>query len=146
MFAIIDLETTGGNHNSERIIEIGIVLHDGKNKTGEYTTLINPEKEIGGFISTFTGITNSMVRTAPKFEDVAETLLELLEGKIFVAHNAKFDYNFIKSEFRRLNIPFTQKNILKENLSRHLAHFLPFLIIVSNIFQIHLRFAYLPET
>ena len=97
MFAIIDLETTGGNHNSERIIEIGIVLHDGKNKTGEYTTLINPEKEIGGFISTFTGITNSMVRTAPKFEDVAETLLELLEGKIFVAYNAKFDYNFIKS-------------------------------------------------
>ena len=118
MFAIIDLETTGGNHNSERIIEIGIVLHDGKNKTGEYTTLINPEKEIGGFISTFTGITNSMVRTAPKFEDVAETLLELLEGKIFVAHNAKFDYNFIKSEFRRLNIPFTQKNICTVQLSR----------------------------
>lgn len=118
MFAIIDLETTGGNHNSERIIEIGIVLHDGKRKTGEYTTLINPEKEIGGFISTFTGITNSMVRTAPKFQDVAETLLELLDGKIFVAHNAKFDYNFIKSEFRRLNIPFTQKNICTVQLSR----------------------------
>lgn len=118
MFAVIDLETTGGNHNSERIIEIGIVLHDGKQKTGEYTTLINPEKEIGGFISTFTGITNSMVRTAPRFEDVAETLLEILDGKIFVAHNAKFDYNFIKSEFRRLNIPFTQKNICTVQLSR----------------------------
>lgn len=118
MFAVIDLETTGGNPNSERIIEIGIVLHDGKHKIGEYTTLINPEKEISGFISTFTGITNAMVKNAPKFEDVADTILELLEGKIIVAHNAKFDYNFIKSEFRRLNIPFTQKSICTVQLSR----------------------------
>lgn len=118
MFAVIDLETTGGNHNSERIIEIGIVLHDGKIKIGEYTTLINPEKEISAFISTFTGITNSMVKNAPKFSDVADTILELLEGKIIVAHNAKFDYNFIKSEFRRLNIPFSKKNICTVQLSR----------------------------
>ena len=104
MFAVIDLETTGGNPNSERIIEIGIVLHDGKQKIGEYTTLINPEKEISGFISTFTGITNSMVKNAPKFVEVADTVLELLEGKIIVAHNARFDYHFIKSEFRRINI------------------------------------------
>lgn len=118
MFAVIDLETTGGNHNSERIIEIGIVLHDGKIKIGEYTTLINPQKEISAFISTFTGITNSMVKNAPKFSDVADTILELLEGKIIVAHNAKFDYNFIKSEFRRLNIPFSKKNICTVQLSR----------------------------
>lgn len=118
MFAVIDLETTGGNPNSERIIEIGIVLHDGKHKIGEYTTLINPEKEISGFISTFTGITNSMVKNAPKFVEVADTILELLEGKIVVAHNARFDYNFIKSEFRRLNIPFTKKNICTVQLSR----------------------------
>lgn len=118
MFAVIDLETTGGNPNAERIIEIGIVLHDGKHKIGEYTTLINPEKEISAFISTFTGITNSMVKNAPKFIDVADTLLELLEGKIIVAHNARFDYNFIKSEFRRINIPFTKKNICTVQLSR----------------------------
>ena len=118
MFAVIDLETTGGNPNSERIIEIGIVLHDGKHKIGEYTTLINPEKEISAFISTFTGITNSMVKNAPKFVEVADTILELLEGKIIVAHNARFDYNFIKSEFRRINIPFTQKNICTVQLSR----------------------------
>lgn len=118
MFAVIDLETTGGNHNSEKIIEIGIVLHDGKHKIGEYTTLINPEKEISAFISTFTGITNSMVKNAPKFADVADTILELLEGKIIVAHNARFDYNFIKSEFRRLNIPFTKKNMCTVQLSR----------------------------
>jgi DNA polymerase-3 subunit epsilon len=118
MFAVIDLETTGGNPNSERIIEIGIVLHDGKHKIGEYTTLINPEKEISGFISTFTGITNSMVKNAPKFVEVADTILELLEGKIVVAHNARFDYNFIKSEFRRINIPFTKKNICTVQLSR----------------------------
>ena len=118
MFAVIDLETTGGNHNSERIIEIGIVLHDGKHKIGEYTTLINPEKEISAFISTFTGITNAMVKNAPKFADVADTILELVEGKIIVAHNARFDYNFIKSEFRRLNIPFTKKNMCTVQLSR----------------------------
>jgi len=118
MFAVIDLETTGGNPNSERIIEIGIVLHDGKHKIGEYTTLINPEKEISGFISTFTGITNSMVKNAPKFAEVADTILELLEGKVIVAHNARFDYNFIKSEFRRLNISFTKKNICTVQLSR----------------------------
>ncbi len=118
MFAVIDLETTGGNPNSERIIEIGIVLHDGSQKIGEYTTLINPEKEISAFISTFTGITNSMVKNAPKFVEVADTILELLEGKIIVAHNARFDYNFIKSEFRRINIPFTKKNICTVQLSR----------------------------
>ena len=118
MFAVIDLETTGGNHNSERIIEIGIVLHDGKHKIGEYTSLINPEKEISGFISTFTGITNAMVKNAPRFAEVADTILELVEGKIIVAHNARFDYNFIKSEFRRLNIPFTKKNMCTVTLSR----------------------------
>lgn len=118
MFAVIDLETTGGNPNSERIIEIGIVLHDGKHKIGEYTTLINPEKEISAFISTFTGITNAMVKNAPRFVDVADTILELLEGKVIVAHNARFDYNFIKSEFRRINIPFTKKNICTVQLSR----------------------------
>jgi DNA polymerase-3 subunit epsilon len=124
MFAVIDLETTGGNPNSERIIEIGIVLHDGKQKIGEYTTLINPEKEISGFISTFTGITNSMVKNAPKFVEVADTVLELLEGKIIVAHNARFDYNFIKSEFRRINIPFIKKNICTVQLSRKIfPHF-----------------------
>lgn len=118
MFAVIDLETTGGNPSSERIIEIGIVLHDGKHKIGEYTTLINPEKEISGFISTFTGITNSMVKNAPKFAEVADTILELIEGKVIVAHNARFDYNFIKSEFRRLNISFVKKNICTVLLSR----------------------------
>jgi DNA polymerase-3 subunit epsilon len=118
MFAVIDLETTGGNPSSERIIEIGIVLHDGKHKIGEYTTLINPEKEISAFISTFTGITNGMVKNAPKFSEVADTILELLEGKIIVAHNARFDYNFIKSEFRRLNIAFVKKNICTVLLSR----------------------------
>lgn len=118
MFAIIDLETTGGNPNAERIIEIGIVLHDGKHKIGEYTTLINPEKDISAFISTFTGITNNMVKNAPKFIEVADTILELLDGKILVAHNARFDYNFIKSEFRRINIPFVNKNICTVQLSR----------------------------
>lgn len=118
MFAIVDIETTGGNSSSERIIEIGIVLHDGKQKIGEFTTLVNPEKEISAFISTFTGITNSMVKNAPKFNEIAHTLLELLDGNIFVAHNARFDYNFLRSEFKRVNIMFTKKTLCTVQYSR----------------------------
>lgn len=118
VFAIVDLETTGGNFNSERIIEIGIVLHDGTRETGSFSTLVNPEKEISGFISTFTGITNAMVRNAPTFAEVAGQILEMTEGRIFVAHNVRFDYNFLRSEFRRLNMPFYRKQLCTVQLSR----------------------------
>lgn len=120
MFAIVDLETTGGNPVSDRIIEIGVVLHDGNKIIGEYATLINPEREISAFISTFTGITNAMVRDAPKFEEVAAKILGLLGENIFVAHNARFDYNFLKNEFRRINIPFVRKNLCTVQLSRRI--------------------------
>ena len=118
VFAIVDLETTGGNFNSERIIEIGIVLHDGTRETGSFSTLVNPEKEISGFISTFTGITNAMVKNAPTFREAAKEILEMTEGRIFVAHNVRFDYNFLRSEFRRINIPFFRRQLCTVQMSR----------------------------
>ncbi|MCB9032528.1 MAG: ribonuclease H-like domain-containing protein [Chitinophagales bacterium] len=118
MFAIVDIETTGGNNITERIIEIAIIIHNGEKVIEEYTTLINPNKKINAFISTFTGITNSMVANAPSFEEVADTINQLTHNKIFVAHNAKFDYHFIKNEFKRLNTPFQRQTLDTVQLSR----------------------------
>ncbi|HMU97302.1 MAG TPA: 3'-5' exonuclease, partial [Chitinophagales bacterium] len=100
MFAVVDIETTGGNPITERIIEIAIVTYDGQKIVEEYSTLVNPEQTISPFISTFTGITNRMVQDAPKFAEIAEQVLSKTAGKIFVAHNAKFDYGFIKHELK----------------------------------------------
>jgi DNA polymerase-3 subunit epsilon len=118
MFAVIDIETTGGNPNAERIIEIAILIFDGNKIIEEYSTLINPEKQISPFISTFTGITNHMVKDAPKFEDIADRVLKLTHGHIFVAHNVRFDYNFIKHEFKKLNIEYARKTLDTVQLSR----------------------------
>lgn len=118
MFAIVDIETTGGNNIVERIIEIAIIIHNGEKVIEEYSTLINPKKKINAFISTFTGITNSMVADAPTFDEVADTINQLTHNKIFVAHNAKFDYHFIKNEFKRLNTPFQRQTLDTVQLSR----------------------------
>lgn len=120
MFAIIDIETTGGRQ-SDRITEIAIILHDGSKITGEFTTLINPEIPIPYFITRLTGITNEMVADAPRFYEVAKKIVELTSGKIIVAHNASFDYNFIRNEFKSLGYDFKRKHICTVRLSRKLV-------------------------
>jgi len=102
MYAIIDIETTGGSAKNEKITEIAIYLHDGRNITGEFVTLVNPERIIPYYITDLTGITNEMVEDAPKFYEIAREIVELTEGKIIVAHNARFDYSFLREEFRSL--------------------------------------------
>jgi len=92
MYAIVDIETTGGSARLERITEIAVYIHDGNRIVEEFSTLINPERNIPCFITSLTGITNEMVEEAPKFYEVARRIVELTEGKIFVAHNARFDY------------------------------------------------------
>jgi DNA polymerase-3 subunit epsilon len=120
MYAIIDIETTGGSARLEKITEIAVYLHDGKQITGEFSTLVNPERNIPYFITNLTGITNEMVEDAPKFYEIAKTIVELTEGRIFVAHNAKFDYSFVREEFRSLGYNF-KRNILDTiTLSRKL--------------------------
>ena len=120
MFAIIDIETTGGSARLEKITEIAIFLHDGEKITGKFVTLINPERNIPYFITNLTGITNEMVENAPRFFEIARTIVELTEGRIFVAHNARFDYSFIRHEFKSLGFNFSRKIIDTVALSRKL--------------------------
>jgi len=111
MYAIIDIETTGGSAQLEKITEIAVYLHDGHKITEEYSTLINPERNIPYFITNLTGITNEMVENAPRFYEIAKKLIELTEGRTFVAHNARFDYSFIRQEYKSLGYNF-KRNIL----------------------------------
>lgn len=118
LFAIIDIETTGGRAANEKITEIAIVLHDGEKVVDQYETLINPERSIPYGITELTGITNDMVADAPKFYEVAKQIVQMTEGAIFVAHNVRFDYSFVQEEFRRLGYTYTRKNLCTVRLSR----------------------------
>ena len=111
MYAIIDIETTGGSSRIEKITEIAVYLHDGSQITGEFISLVNPERNIPYFITNLTGITNEMVEDAPRFYEIARKIVELTEGRIFVAHNARFDYSFIRQEFKSLGFNY-KRNIL----------------------------------
>jgi len=118
MYAIIDIETTGLSPVNEKITEIAIYLHDGEKITDSYTTLINPERRISAHITQLTGITNEMVENAPKFWEIAKDIVTLTDKKIFVAHNASFDYNFIRSEFKSLGYNFSRDRLCTVKLSR----------------------------
>ncbi|MBZ2168980.1 exonuclease domain-containing protein [Marinobacter sp. F4216] len=119
-FAFLDIETTGGSSARDRITEIGIRFWRQGEQVGEWQTLLNPDVRISAFIEHFTGITNEMVADAPRFEDIADELESQLEGTVFVAHNARFDYGFIKQEFRRLGRLFTARVLCTVKLSRRL--------------------------
>ncbi|MBP7184536.1 MAG: DNA polymerase III subunit epsilon, partial [Saprospiraceae bacterium] len=90
-YAIIDIETTGGQPIKDKITEIAIVLHDGSKVLETYSTLINPERSIPEFITGITDINNEMVRNAPKFFEVAKHIVEMTENAVFVAHSVRFD-------------------------------------------------------
>ncbi len=120
MYAIIDIETTGGSARLEKITEIAVYQHDGEKITGEFSTLINPERNIPYFITNLTGITNEMVENAPKFYEVAREIIELTKGRTFVAHNARFDYSFIREEFKSLGFNYRRSLLDTIALSRRL--------------------------
>ncbi len=117
-FAFIDIETTGLSPINHRIIEIAILQVDEGQVVKEWSTLINPECFINGFIQNYTGIGNQDVIEAPIFAEVKDELLKLFHGRIFVAHNAKFDYGFIKNEFQRVGVDFQMPKICTGELSR----------------------------
>ncbi|PAW93728.1 DNA polymerase III subunit epsilon [Mucilaginibacter sp. MD40] len=96
MYAIVDIETTGGHASANGITEVAICIHDGKKVIRRFETLVNPQRDIPVYISALTGITNEMVQQAPLFEDVAHEIFHLLKGQIFVAHNVNFDYSFLR--------------------------------------------------
>lgn len=119
-FAVIDIETTGGKASTDRITEIGIVKHDGKKEIARWHSLINPERSIPPYITTLTGIDNEMVSSAPRFFEVAKSLVEFTEDCFFVAHNVGFDYGFIQHEFKTLGYNFNRKRFCTVKLSRKL--------------------------
>jgi DNA polymerase-3 subunit epsilon len=122
MFAIVDIETCGGKfiYPKGRIIEIAVIIHDGLTVVDKFSTLINPECFISPFYTNISGITNDMVRDAPKFHEVAKKIMEMTEDRVFVAHNAAFDYNFIKDEFASLGAKFRRETLCTVKLSRKL--------------------------
>lgn len=116
----VDVETTGSNPIYDRIIEIGILRVENGKVVREFKSLIDPDVILDPFISGMTGITSEDLAKAPSFYDVAGQVLELLKDSIFIAHNARFDYGFIKEEFKRLRIKFHKKPICTVKLTRHL--------------------------
>ena len=119
-YAIIDIETTGGSPAIEKITEIAIYLHDGTRIIDQFVTLVNPERNIPYFITNLTGITNEMVEEAPRFYEVAKRVVEITEGSTFVAHNARFDYSFIRQEFKSLGFSYKRSVLDTVTLSRKL--------------------------
>ena len=96
LYAIVDIETTGGYAAAGGITEIAIIIHDGLKVVEKYESLVRPRYNIPSYIQTLTGITNDMVESAPAFEEIASKVYELLHDKVFIAHNVNFDYSFIK--------------------------------------------------
>lgn len=118
MYAIVDIETTGGYANNHRVTEIAIYHHDGMRITNHYHTLINPGRTIPYFITGLTGINYEMVKESPSFEEVAQEIYDQLKDRVFVAHNAHFDYSFLKKEFEGAGINWNSKKLCTVRLSR----------------------------
>lgn len=117
-YAIVDIETTGGNASGSRITEIAIIIHNGKEVLQRFETLVNPEKSIPPAIFALTGITDDMVADAPIFEDIAEQVYSLLEGRVFVAHNVNFDYSFVRHQLRESGFDWDAKKLCTVRLCR----------------------------
>jgi DNA polymerase III subunit epsilon len=120
LYAILDIETTGGKYNEEGITEIAVYRFDGHKVVDQFISLVNPEIPIQPFVIGLTGINNEMLRSAPKFYEVAKRIVEITEGSILVAHNAKFDYRILRTEFSRLGFDFERKSLCTVELSQKL--------------------------
>ncbi|MBS0336370.1 MAG: hypothetical protein JSS40_06090 [Proteobacteria bacterium] len=118
--AIVDLETTGAHPVHDRITEIAVIEVEGGEVRSEWNTLVNPGTSIPPAIQALTGITNAMVAGAPSFAELAGDLYERLEGRIVVAHNARFDYGFLKQEFERHGLRYNARTLCTVRLSRKL--------------------------
>ena len=117
-FAIVDLETTGVRASRDKITEIAIILHDGRRELERWSTLVDPECVVNTAVQELTGITNELVEDAPKFYEIAREVVERTEGCVFVAHNVRFDYTFLREEFSRLGFTYTRKQLCTLQLAR----------------------------
>jgi DNA polymerase-3 subunit epsilon len=120
LYAILDIETTGGQFNEEGITEIAIYKFDGHEVVDQFISLVNPEIPIQPFVVKLTGINNAMLRSAPKFFEVAKRIIEITSDCVIVAHNATFDYRILRTEFKRLGYDFQAKTLCTVELSKKL--------------------------
>ena len=116
----VDLETTGGSALHDRITEVGILRVEKGELVEEWSSLVNPDRPIPAYIAAFTGISNEMVADAPRFGEIAALVRRKLQGAVFVAHNARFDYSFLRSEFHKTDMSFSAKVLCTVKLSRRL--------------------------
>jgi DNA polymerase-3 subunit epsilon len=120
LYAIVDIETTGGKYNEEGITEVAIYKFDGHEIVDQFSSLVNPEKDIQEFVVRLTGINNAMLRNAPKFYEIAKRIIEITEDCTIVAHNASFDYRILKMEFDKLGYDFQRDTLCTVELSQEL--------------------------
>ena len=125
MYAIVDIETTGGHASQFGITEIAVFIHDGNQVIKRFETLINPQQNIPSYITALTGINNAMVASAPVFEEIASDLFEILNGQIFIAHNVNFDYSFIHHHLKVAGYELNVKKLCTVRLGRKVFPGLP---------------------
>jgi DNA polymerase III subunit epsilon len=125
MYAIVDIETTGGYAAANGITEIAVYIHDGQRVIKHFETLLNPQRAIPYFITGLTGINDAMVADAPTFDEVADVLFELLNDKIFIAHNVNFDYSFLKHHLKASGYELTAKKLCTVKLTKKVFPGLP---------------------
>lgn len=120
MYAIVDIETTGGHARHNRITELAILLHDGKKVTDRFETLVDPGIAVPRMITQLTGISDKMLEGAPTFAAIAEQAMEMMKNRVFVAHNVGFDHSFLKKEFAEVGMKFLPKKLCTVRMSRKL--------------------------
>lgn len=125
MYAIVDIETTGGHASGNGITEIAICIHNGVKVVDRFHTLINPHQNIPVYITALTGISNAMVATAPAFEEVAHEIYAYLHDAVFVAHNVNFDYSFIKHQLKNAGYELNVKKLCTVRMGRKIFPGLP---------------------
>ncbi len=120
MYAVLDIETTGGKYNEEGITEIAIYTFDGHQILDQFISLVNPERAIQPFVVNLTGINNKMLANAPKFYEIAKRIVDITTDCIIVAHNASFDYRILRTEFSRLGFEYKRETLCTVELSQKL--------------------------
>lgn len=120
MYAIVDIETTGGSPQQSRVTEIAVYLSDGRQLVDQFVTLVNPEQHIPPFITKLTGISDEMVASAPRFQDISSAFAKITKDAVFVAHNVAFDYGMIRNEYREMGMDFHRQLLCTVKSSRRL--------------------------
>lgn len=116
----VDIETTGGSYRTSRVLEVAAIRYENGKITKEFNTLLNPESYIPASITSLTGISSSDIVGAPIFADIADELFEVMDGAVFVAHNVRFDYSFLKNEFALIGVDWSPRLLCTVRLSRAL--------------------------